>query len=326
MNEDKQAILYLIEQETTAFLSRDFDAWAECWVQDEGVRRLAALTGGVMDYQEGWTSGSDAIRNIFKEFPTPNADAARSIRRSNYSLRVANEMAWASFDQYCEVSEDPLVTAGLSHEIRIFEKQDARWKISMVGHADTGLEYFDFPVVRIDDACRIEWMNDAARDELVTHPALTRSGAHLRGRFGPDDKRLREAIKEVSNLTVMDRRPSLQQPRGRVADPVILTGGSADGQHIVWASMYNGNLLVTFRDLHNEHARLKDAAELYQLSPAQVRVAQLVLEGHNLQQIAEVLDVAVSTSKTHLSRVFDKTGARNQAALISKLLGVSPPS
>ena len=50
------------------------------------------------------------------------------------------------------------------------------------------------------------------------------------------------------------------------------------------------------------------------------------VEGLKYREIAEVLDVAVSTSKTHLSRVFDKTGARNQAALISKLLGVSPPS
>lgn len=326
MNEAQQAILELIEQETTAFLCRDFDAWAACWVQDEAARRLAALTGGVVDYQEGWASGSDAIRHIFEKFPRANPDAARSMRRTNFSIRISGEMAWASFDQYGEKCDDPLVTAGLSHEIRIFEKQDGRWKIVMVGHADTGLEYFDFPVVRIDASCRIEWMNDAARSELAAHPALTKSGAYLRGSYGSDDKRLRDAVKEVSNLTVMDRRPSLQQPSGRIADPVVLTGGSADSQHIVWVSTYNGTLLVTFRDPNNERKRLKEAAELYQLSPAQVRVAEMVLEGRNLQHVAEGLGVAVSTAKTHLSRIFDKTGARNQAALVSKLLGVSPPS
>ncbi len=325
MDEDKEAILELIERETTAFLCRDFDAWAECWVHHEAVRRLAALTGGVADYQEGWATGSDAIRNIFAKFPMPNPDAARTIRRSNFSIRIAGDMAWASFDQYGDMHEDPLVTAGLSHEVRIFEKQATRWKIAMVGHADNGLEYFDFPVVRVDDACRIEWMNDAARSELKTHAALTKSGAHLRGRYASDDKRLRKTVKEVSSLTVMDRRPSFQEPRGRVADPLILTGDAADGQHIVWVSAYNGTLLVTFRDSNNERQRLKEAAELYQLSHAQVRVAELVLEGRNLQQVAEELGVAVSTAKTHLTRVFDKTGARNQSALISKLLGVSPP-
>jgi len=279
-----------------------------------------------MDYQEGWVSGSDAIRHIFQKFPRANPDAARSMRRSNFSIRISGEMAWASFDQYGEKSDDPLVTVSLSHGIRIFEKQDGRWKIAMVGHADTGLEYFDFPVVRIDASCRIEWMNDAARSKLVIHPALTKSGAYLRGSYGSDDKRLRDAVKEVSNLTVMDRRPSLQQPRGRIADPIVLTGGSADSQHVVWVSTYNGTLLVTLRDPNNEHERLKEAAAVYQLSPAQVRVAELVIEGRNLQQVAEGLGVAVSTAKTHLSRIFDKTGARTQAALVSKLLGASPPS
>jgi DNA-binding CsgD family transcriptional regulator len=325
MDEVKQAILELIERETTAFLCRDFDAWAECWIHDEAVRRLAALTGGVTDYQEGWATGSDAIRNIFDKFPLPNPEAAESTRRSNFSIRVSGDMAWASFDQYGEMCEDPLVTAGLSHEVRVFEKQAEHWKIAMVGHADSGLEYFDFPVIRIDDACRIEWMNDAARSELITHSALTKSGAHLRGRYGSDDKRLRKTVKEVSSLTVMDRRPSLQEPRGRVADPVILNGEAADGQHIVWVSAYNGTLLVTFRDSNNERKRLIEAAELYQLSPAQMSVAELVLEGRSLHQVAEGLGVAVSTAKTHLTRVFDKTGARNQSALVSKLLGVSPP-
>lgn len=326
MTEDQQAILELIERETTTFLCRDFEAWADCWIHDEGVRRLGALMGGLMDYQEGWVTGSDSVRNIFEKFPIPNPAAAQTIRRSNISIRVSGEMAWASFDQYGERSDDPLVTVGLSHQIRIVEKQHARWRISMAGHGDTGLAYFDFPAIRIDEACRIEWMNTAAREELGTHPALTKSGAYLRGRYGADDKRLRRTVKEVSGLTIMERRPSLPQPRGRIADPVVLTGGSADGQYIAWVSAPDGMLLVTFRDRKNERTRLSEAADLFRLSPAQSRVAELVLEGRNVQQIAEKLDVSASTAKTHLSRVFDKTGARNQPALVAKLLGVSPPN
>jgi len=326
MNDEKRAILDLIALETTTFLCRDFDAWADCWVHDPGVRRLGALMGGVMDYHEGWATGSDAIRHIFTKFPTPNPDAARSMRRSNVSIRMSDAMAWASFDQYGEVSDDPLVTVGLSHQIRILEKQAARWKISMAGHGDTGLGYFDFPVVRIDEACRIEWMNEAAHGELDIHPALSKSGIYLRGRYRADDKRLRETVKEVAGLTVMDRRPSLRRPRGRKADPVVLTGPAADGQHIVWVSAQDGMLLVTFRDMNNAQARLKEATDLYRLSPAQVRVCELVLEGRNLQHIAEKLGISASTAKTHLSRVFDKTSARNQPALVSKLLGVSPPT
>lgn len=325
MSEDA-AILDVIERETIAFLSRDFDAWAECWVQDEGIRRLGALMGGVMDFQEGWETFHDTIRDFFERFPKPNPDAAHTMQRTNISTRQKGDMAWVSFDQYGERSDDPLVTVGLSHQIRILERQGGQWKIAMAGHGDTGLEYMDFPVIRIDRSCRIEWMNDAASSELATHPALTKSGVTLRGRTQADDKLLRQAVQDVANLTVMERRPSLLRPRGRMADPVILTAGEADGQYLIWVSAQDGMLLVTFRDRANEQTRLETAAELYGLSPAQLRVAALVLTGASLQEIADQLGISHSTAKTHLMRVFEKTSAQNQPALIAKMLGVSPPN
>ena len=325
MSKDRVAILELIERETLAFLSRDFEAWADCWLHDECVRRLGALMGGLMEYQEGWATGSDAVRHFFSQFPEPNPEAANSMRRSNISVRVSGDMAWVSFDQYGEKSVDPLVTVGLSHQIRILENVGGQWKIAMAGHGDTSLEYFDFPAVRIDNRCRIEWMNDAAQEELTIHPALTKSGVYLRGRYRDDDKALRTAVVEVSGRSVMERRPSLQNPQGQMADPVILTGGSADEQHIVWVSAQDGMLLVSFRDRKNERARLRKAADLYQLSPAQTRIAELLLEGLSLQDIAERLGIRESTTKTHLARVFDKSGARSQPALVAKLLGIGPP-
>ena len=195
----------------------------------------------------------------------------------------------------------------------------------MAGHGDTSLEYFDFPAIRLDKRCRIEWMNDAAQAELATHPALTKSGVYLRGRYGDDDKALRATVLEVSGRSVMERRPSLQNPQGRLADPVILTGGTANEQHIVWVSARDGMLLISFRDRKNESARLRDATDLYQLSPAQTRVAELLLEGLSLQDIGDRLGIKESTIKTHLARVFDKTGVRNQPTLVAKLLGIGPP-
>ncbi|NKB51088.1 MAG: DUF4440 domain-containing protein [Rhizobiaceae bacterium] len=326
MPNDKQAIIKLIERETTAFLSRDFETWADCWVYDEGIRRLGALMGGVMDYVEGWASGHDVIKEVFEKFPKPNPTAAQSMRRTNFSIRISGEMAWASYDQYGLKSDDPAVTVGLSHQIRILEKTNGQWRISMAGHGDTTLEYFDFPVIRIDTACRIEWMNDVAKRELGDHPALTRSGAFLRGRYGADDKRLRKAVKRFSALTVIERRPSIRHPRGRMADPIILGGDSADGQHIVWVTARDGMLLVTFRDTDNERSRLEEAAELYELSPTQLRVAALMLSGQALPKIAKQLGISNSTAKTHLTRIFDKTGSRSQPSLVAKMLGTTAPN
>ncbi len=213
LNCEEQEVLDLIERETTAFFCRDYATWAECWLHDAKVRRLGALMGGLMEYSEGWERMSASTVEFMKRYPTPNPEAAKAMCRANISVHITAEMAWVSFDQYGEPTTDTLVTIGLSHQVRILEKHSNLWKIVMAGHGDTSLAYMDFPVIRIDEKARIEWMNDAARNELPTHPALTKSGAYLRGRYPSDEKLMRQTIADVTDLTVMDRRPSLANPR-----------------------------------------------------------------------------------------------------------------
>ncbi|CAN0577223.1 unnamed protein product, partial [Laminaria digitata] len=50
---ERDAVFDVIVGETRAFLDRDFDAWAGFWLQDAAMRRLGALIGGLMDWQEG---------------------------------------------------------------------------------------------------------------------------------------------------------------------------------------------------------------------------------------------------------------------------------
>jgi DNA-binding CsgD family transcriptional regulator len=55
---------------------------------------------------------------------------------------------------------------------------------------------------------------------------------------------------------------------------------------------------------------------LYDLTPAETRVFELICEGRTQAEIASFLGVAPSTVKTHLLRVFDKTGCGRQADLV----------
>ena len=57
-------------------------------------------------------------------------------------------------------------------------------------------------------------------------------------------------------------------------------------------------------------------ALLYDLTPAEARVFELVAGGATPAAIAARLGLAPSTVKTHLLRVFDKTGCRRQAELV----------
>jgi DNA-binding CsgD family transcriptional regulator len=61
-------------------------------------------------------------------------------------------------------------------------------------------------------------------------------------------------------------------------------------------------------------------------SPAQLEVARHIAQGQTLTQIAERLGITPNTARTHLDRIFDKTGVRTQPALVRMLLTVVSPA
>ncbi|HJR24260.1 MAG TPA: helix-turn-helix transcriptional regulator, partial [Acidimicrobiales bacterium] len=74
-----------------------------------------------------------------------------------------------------------------------------------------------------------------------------------------------------------------------------------------------------------EAARPADVASLYLdalgLTPAQARVASLVLQGRSTQQIVNELRISSHTVQEHLRAVFDKVGVASRRELVAHLLG-----
>jgi DNA-binding CsgD family transcriptional regulator len=66
-------------------------------------------------------------------------------------------------------------------------------------------------------------------------------------------------------------------------------------------------------------------ALLYDLTPAEVRIFELVAEGRTQREISGILSIAPSTVKTHLLRVFEKTGCNRQASLVKLAASISSP-
>jgi DNA-binding CsgD family transcriptional regulator/PAS domain-containing protein len=56
--------------------------------------------------------------------------------------------------------------------------------------------------------------------------------------------------------------------------------------------------------------------QLYDLTPAEIRIFELICDGHTRDAIAGLLGVSVSTVKSHLFHVFEKTGCRRQVDLV----------
>jgi len=66
-------------------------------------------------------------------------------------------------------------------------------------------------------------------------------------------------------------------------------------------------------------------ARHFELTPTELRVLRSIVEIGGVPETAAALGVAESTVKTHLHRVFSKTGASRQADLVKLAAGFSSP-
>ena len=73
--------------------------------------------------------------------------------------------------------------------------------------------------------------------------------------------------------------------------------------------------------------RLPDApilGQLYGFTKTEAAVARLLVHGHGLTPIGDQLSLSLTTVKTHLRAIFDKTGTHRQAELVALLLSTTP--
>jgi DNA-binding CsgD family transcriptional regulator len=77
-----------------------------------------------------------------------------------------------------------------------------------------------------------------------------------------------------------------------------------------------GRLLLIFRSLEIGTQHVDDAAHYFGLTRAERRLLKLLFEGMSLKSAASSLGVARTTARSHLQRIFDKTGRRRQSDLV----------
>jgi DNA-binding CsgD family transcriptional regulator len=65
--------------------------------------------------------------------------------------------------------------------------------------------------------------------------------------------------------------------------------------------------------------------KLYSLTPAELRVLLAIVDVGGIPEVAAAFGVADSTIRTHVGRLFDKTGTARQADLVKLVAGFSTP-
>ncbi|NTG73394.1 LuxR family transcriptional regulator [Agrobacterium rhizogenes] len=311
------AIIAVIRSETEAWLQRDFEAMASHWVQSPQTRRMDSFVSLGIRVDEGWDAIAARLKTIVERFPEKHLFSER-VRWEKVNVIVAGNMAWVTYD---EIGTN--ANGDLKRMLKILHRVDGIWKISCMVMMESAVEQANSPLIEVDADRRILWSNRLAQERIRDHQGLAVAAGRLRAQRREHDPALRDAVRlafrELQGQTRLRLSP-------KQAWAVALGEDAAGIPMHCWVLLEDGKALVSFDDAETVARRIDGAREIYGLSPAQVKLARLIVDGHDLAEAAGLLAVSVNTLRTQLQRIFDKTGVRSQAALVRSLLSVNAPN
>lgn len=130
-NKERAQILQVIETESKAFWDKDYNKWADCWAHEPYIRTMGWWKDGGVTVVKGWEERGPRTKGYMDKFPEPNP---QNVRRENINIRILQDAAWVTFDQYGKDNGEPVMDMpGLSRETRFMEKHNGQWKIVYVG-------------------------------------------------------------------------------------------------------------------------------------------------------------------------------------------------
>lgn len=312
---DRDAIIALIHRNRAAIWTHDFALWETCFVHAPYTTRLGWWRPGGIFVRQGFDELAARARTAPLPVSLPNAYETTV---ENLTLRIAGDMAWAVFEQHYPERYDGYFGPGIVHEMRVFERHDGEWRIAVLCFLDGDAGKLSQVALRLDSAGAVLWKSPAAERLLADSDDLViRAGrAHFRDRTA--DRALDAALAWAAKLDTA-------YMSGHGAVPIVVEAGEGVASRIYWVVGDAGMILLLLADAAVDEDRLRVATQIYGLSPAQQRVAALVAEGLSLAQIAERMAITPNTARTHLDRIFEKTGVRNQTALVRVLLSAVSP-
>jgi DNA-binding CsgD family transcriptional regulator len=314
---DREAIIALIHRNRIAIWTQDYELWDSCFVHEPYTARWGWWRAGGIFVRQGW---DDIAARARVGGPPYNRANAHDTLVKNLTLRIAGDMAWAIFEQHYPERgrDDGLIGPGIVQEMRVFERHAGEWKVALLGFMDANAAPAGAVIVHVDSSGTVLWKSIAAEAALAESDDLVVRGGRLRFRDREIEQQFEAALSWASQL---DR--AYMSTHGAV--PIVVGAGEGLASRIYWVVADAGMILVSLGNMALDENRLKVAAAIFGLSPAQQRVAALVAEGLSLTEIAERMEITANTARTHLDRIFEKTGVRTQTALVRVLLSVVSP-
>lgn len=311
------SVMDVIAAETDAFVRQDYAGWAACWVQDARTREICVSSSIGATVLEGWDQLSAYMRNVIE---SGMACRIVEIERRNLNVTISGDLAHVSFE---EVSRHAGGRVEIALETRVLERAGGQWRILHASFVLRGHQQPDATRIAVDAKGMVVSLPPGARPLLESHPGLQISNGRLRATRPGWDKTLQAALKEAGAQHGYFQHYRYMTESGRAFRLPVVLGETDEGAVVVCVlTVRDGMTFVDTQSDGDVDTRLGVAKSVFGLSDGQMMLARHIVGGDSLKSAADSLGISINTARTHLSRIYAKTGINSQTALVRTLLSV----
>jgi DNA-binding CsgD family transcriptional regulator/PAS domain-containing protein len=196
--------------------------------------------------------------------------------------------------------------------------------------ARRALDTLALGIVIVDRDMRIVYANEGADEILADQEAAVglRQG-RLFARAAADQRQLKHlvegALKAAADPLAEQRCSMIVQGIGNRTHPLSACVMPAAASSALADPHSSGHDCAPAAADGDRSGRLRPAQQLFGLTDAEARFASALASGQSLAEAAEDQGVRISTARTHLARIFQKTGTRQQSQVAALLRSAELP-
>jgi len=194
---------------------------------------------------------------------------------------------------------------------------------SMVGAAVRGIDATEATMLAVDGKCEVVLMNTSAENLLREGDGLLLLHKCLCAKSPEESRKLHSLIASASSTgagrSVHPGGSLLLHREGR--RPLQVSVVPFHSSQMLFDSFPCALVFVTDPDRQSA-SRASILSSLYHLTPAECRLADLLLQGRDLAQAADSMRITRGTARFMLKSVFRKTDTHRQSELTRFLLGL----
>jgi DNA-binding CsgD family transcriptional regulator/PAS domain-containing protein len=210
----------------------------------------------------------------------------------------------------------------LTPHLRRAVQLNVRLSAASINYAATMevVDRLDEGVLFVDEVAKVVFANRAAEALFATNGGLRRKADQLQAAIVSETAALHAVIARCGD---MDGRQghALNLTQGLNRPPLTVRVTPVSDNLPGWIIGGRPVAIITVSDpgqkIRPQPARLQ---ALFGLTAAQAALAVEILAGDGIQAAADRLGITRATARSHLARIFEKTGARRQAELVRMLM------